>query len=177
MSIETIDVFDLRHASRLSPVRCADFSEAAAVCLDYHGHSQNSLLSVEGDLEGKFELVWKGVTKEMRDSRNDMDYTVESGAYCLAMLVIEKLTKLKVTKQSQKRTGFDYWLGQDRSRDSGIQGQARLEVSGILKGSRAQINQRLKEKIVQTKKSDNLNLPAFVVVVEFSQPAIKIKKR
>jgi len=91
------------------------------------------------------------------------------------MLVIEKLTQLKVTKQSQKRTGFDYWLGSGQ--EVGMQGQARLEVSGILKGSKGQINQRLKEKMEQTKKSDNLNLTAYVVVVEFSQPIVKIRKR
>ncbi len=41
----------------------------------------------------------------------------------------------------------------------------------------AWINQRLKEKVEQTKKSDNFNIPAFIVVVEFSQPIIKVKKR
>ncbi len=175
MEIETIDVYDLRNLSRLSAVRCADFSEAAAVCLDFHGHTNGKLLTVEGDLEGQFELVWAEVSQQMKDSRNDMDYTVESGAYCLAMLVIEKLTNLKVTKQSQKRTGFDYWLGDNN--DMIVQNKARLEVSGILKGSKGQINQRLKEKVKQTKKSDNLKLPAYVVVVEFSQPLVKIKKR
>jgi hypothetical protein len=34
------------------------------------------------------------------------------------------------------------------------------------------INQRLKEKVEQTKKSDNLNLPAYIVVVEFSHHLI-----
>jgi hypothetical protein len=33
-----------------------------------------------------------------------------------------------------------------------MQGQARLKVSGILKGSKGQVNQRLKEKMEQTKK-------------------------
>ncbi len=175
MEIETIDVYNLRNVSRLSTVRCSDFSEAAAVCLDFHGHELGKLLSVEGDLQGQFELVWTEVTQQMKDSRSDMDYTVESGAYCLAMLIVEKLTNLKVTRQSQKRTGFDYWLGAED--EVAMQKKARLEVSGILKGSKGQINQRLKEKVEQTKKSDNLNLPAYVVVVEFSQPLIKIRKR
>lgn len=175
MEIETIDVYDLRNVSHLSTVRCADFSEAAAVCLGFHGHKSGKSLTIEGDLQGQFELVWTEVTQKMKDSRSDMDYTVESGAYCLAMLVVEKLTNLKVTRQSQKRTGFDYWLG-DADKVA-MQHKARLEVSGILKGSKGQINQRLKEKVEQTKKSDKLNLPAYVVVVEFSQPLIKIRKR
>ena len=175
MDKRIINVYGLKEASQLSAVRCADFSEAAAVCLDFHRHSPGVLLTVEGDLKGQFELIWEQTTQRIKDSRNDMSYTVESGAYCLAMLVIEKLTKLKVTKQSQKRTGFDYWLGGDDH--PAMQHKARLEVSGILSGSKSQVNQRLKEKIAQTSKSDGLNLPAFVVVVEFSQPLIKIKQR
>lgn len=173
--METINVYDLREVSHLSPVKCADFSEAAAVCLDHHRHSQKTVLTVEGDLAGQFHLVWEEVTQQMKDSRKDMDYTVESGAYCIAMLVVEKLTGLRVEKQSQKRTGFDYWLGNEEG--FGLQDKARLEVSGILKGSKAQINKRLREKMKQTEKSDNLNLPAYVVIVEFSRPLVKIKKR
>lgn len=94
----------------------------------------------------------------------------------MAMLVVEKLTGLMVVKQSQKRTGFDYWLS-NKQKNVGFQGMARLEVSGILRGSKGQINQRIKEKMEQTKKSDNLSLPAYVVVVEFSQLLIHIKIR
>lgn len=175
MDIPTIDIDTLKVASFLSEVRCADFSEAAAVCLDFHYHIDGKPLIIEGDLKGEFKLKWQPINQKIRDSRIDMDYTVESGAYCLAMLVIEKLTKLKVVKQSQKRTGFDYWLGDNYQ--MGMQEKARLEVSGILKGTIGQVNQRLKEKVEQTKKSDNLNLPAYIVIVEFGFPRIKIRKR
>lgn len=175
MKLETIDLYKLKDLSQLSAVRCADLSEAAAVCLDFHGHVPSVTITSEGDLKANFKLVWEEVTQQMKDSRSDMGYTVESGAYCVAMLLIEKLTGLKVVSQSQKRTGFDYWLGD--ATNFGMQGLARLEVSGILQGTRGQINQRLKEKVKQTQKSDNLNIPAFVVIVEFSQPTTKSKKR
>ena len=176
MNIQTIDVYALKNISYLSPIKCADFSEAAAVCLDNQNHKQNVMLTVEGDLEAQFQLTWEEVTQQIKDSRNDMDYSVENGAYCLAMLVIERLTDYKVVKQSKKRTGFDYWLG-NKKEALGIQQQARLEVSGILKGTIGQINQRMREKIKQTQKSDNLNIPAYIVVVEFSRPLLKITKR
>ncbi|MEM9885410.1 MAG: hypothetical protein AAF849_05915 [Bacteroidota bacterium] len=174
MEIEIIDVFSLADTSELSPIRCADLSEAASVCLDRH-HEKGQKITIEGDLTGDFELLWKEVTQQIRDSRNDMDYAVESGAYCLAILVIERLTNYKVVKQSQKRTGFDYWMG--RENEEGLQEQARLEVSGILKGSKGMVNKRMIEKIRQTQKSDNMNIPAYIVVVEFSKPMIKIRKR
>jgi hypothetical protein len=175
VEIELINVFSLKEASELSAIRCADFSEAASVCLDNQGHKSGKSIQIKGDLEGQFRLRWEEVTQQIRVSRNDLEDAVEGGAYCLAMLVIEKLTSLKVTKQSQKRTGFDYWLGEEK--EGGIQGLARLEVSGILKGTKGQINQRLKEKMRQTQKSDNLKIPAYIVIVEFSQPIMKIKKR
>lgn len=173
--VQTIYIHDLVRSSRLSWVRCADFSEAAAVCLDFHEHQPDLQLIVRGDLESEFKLTWEEATQRMKNSRQDMVATVESGAYCLAMLVIEKLTGLQVIRQSQRRTGFDYWLGD--SENVGLQGLARLEVSGILSGNDAQIKKRLKEKVQQTKKSDKLNLLAYVVVVEFSEPITKIKIR
>ncbi len=174
MQIDTINVFSLANTSELSPIRCADLSEAA-VCLDYHAHGQGVALKVEGDLEGQFSIAWNEVTQQIRDSRNDMDYAVESGAYCLAILVIEHLTNYKVVKQSQKRTGFDYWMGRDDK--NGIQERARLEISGILKGTKGDISRRVTKKILQTQRSDNLDIPAYIVVVEFSTPTIKIRKR
>ncbi|MEM1124003.1 MAG: hypothetical protein AAGJ18_26435 [Bacteroidota bacterium] len=69
------------------------------------------------------------------------------------------------------------WLGEkDFSKDP-FKEKARLEVSGILSGTTAQINQRLKEKLQQTKKSDNFILPVIVTIVEFGQPQIKIQRR
>lgn len=175
METGQIDIYELSSLSFLTPVRCADFSEAAAVCLDYHKHAQSVDVEITGDLEAKFQLTWKEVTQQMRDSREDMQLTVEAGAYCMAMLVVQKLTNLKVVKQSQKGTGFDFWLADQES--EGFKISARLEVSGILKGTTTQIKQRMKEKMEQTKKSDTMKLPAYIVIVEFSQPHLKIIKR
>ncbi|TAF58742.1 MAG: hypothetical protein EAZ60_01650 [Oscillatoriales cyanobacterium] len=47
---------------------------------------------------------------------------------------------------------------------------ARLEVSGIRKGDRSQINARVKLKTEQTRTSDAQGLPAYIIVVEFSRP-------
>ena len=81
--VEAIHIEGLRNTCQLSPVRCTDFAEAAAVCLDHHGHRQEVLLEVECNWEGAFALTWPEVNQQMRDSRKDMEYTVESGAYWL----------------------------------------------------------------------------------------------
>lgn len=62
MEKELIDVYQLVDVTQLSPVRCADFSEAAAVCFDFHGHQPGVNLEVEGDLKAQLEVSWKKVT-------------------------------------------------------------------------------------------------------------------
>ena len=57
MEIEKIEVYNLKESSYLTSIRCAEFSEAAAVCLDYHNKSDGVILNVEGDLSGEFELL------------------------------------------------------------------------------------------------------------------------
>jgi hypothetical protein len=74
----------------------------------------------------------------------------------------------------QEGTGFDWWLGND---DDLFQAKARLEVSGILKGTTKQISSRISSKKSQTRQSDALGLAAFVVVVEFGTPRSRVVQR
>jgi hypothetical protein len=112
----------------------------------------------------------------MRDSCYDLQYTTEIGAYCLGIMIIQKLTAYKVIRQSQKGTGFDFWLGNQGDKYP-YQNKARLEVSGILNGSHFHINQRVRDKIEQTKQSNHLKLPAYIAVIEFSIPLLRVVKR
>jgi len=156
----------------LTPAVCDFFCQAAAVCLDNQGHAPGVILTVTGDLTAQFQLFWEPVTQRMRDSFNDLQYATEAGAYCLSILIIQKLTAYQVIRQSQKGTGFDFWLG-DKQDQYPFTNTARLEVSGILTGNKPLIQQRATQKIAQTKPSDNLNLPAYVAVVEFSAPLLQ----
>jgi hypothetical protein len=66
--------------------------------------------------------------------------------------------------------GFDYWLGnEDEDGEELFQRKARLEVSGILSGSRLQVQARVRQKKEQMKPSDRL-APGYVAVVEFGTP-------
>ena len=175
LEIERIDVSSLKEMdSNLTGEICDFFSQAAAVCLDNQNHSQGVVFKIEGDLSAQFQLFWPEVTQQMRDSWADLAETTEDGACCLAILIIQKLTDYKVIRRSRKKTGFDYWLG-DKESQYPFQEKARLEISGILKGSKNKIEQRVKDKIKQTQQSNHLNLPA--VVVEFGTPMSQVVKR
>jgi hypothetical protein len=129
------------------------------------------ILEVEGEFSTRFQLDWQLVTEQARRCWNDEEYTTEQAAYSIAFLLILQLTNLTVIERSRKGTGFDYWLGsQDSNLMLPFQRMARLEVSGIRKGSRSQINARVKQKTEQTRASDAEGLPAYIIVVEFSRP-------
>jgi hypothetical protein len=108
------------------------------------------------------------VDDQARRSHNDLQEATERGAYGIAILIVCDLTGMVVVERSKKGPGFDYWLG-DEDDDLLFAGKARLEVSGILSGSRSQVQARVRQKKEQVKPSDHL-APGYVAVVEFGTP-------
>ncbi len=149
-------------------------AQAAAVCLEDQEHSPGAKLSIDGDFEEVFLLLWNSVTGQMKSSLADMQEATELGACGVAVLLVEKLTSLRVVERARKGTGFDYWLGGEDDIDELFQGKKRLEVSGILRGNVTTLQARTQRKVRQTDRSDYLGLPAVVVVVEFSAPRSRI---
>ena len=131
---------------------------------------------MEGDIEDTIDLHWQdGYNEQKERTYADMQYTTEHGAVCLSVMLTTSLTPYTVIERSRKGTGFDYWLG---DKDSYLfQKKARLEVSGILKGDDSAIKIRHAAKVEQTSKSDELGIPAYVSVVEFSKPKAIFTKR
>lgn len=107
--------------------------QSAVLCLEGQGHHSGALLNVQGSFPTVFRLLWSmDVTEAMRRYWNDPDEASEQGAYALALLMLRSLTGLTVLERSRKGTGFDWWLA---SQDNLFQAAARLEVSGIMRGS------------------------------------------
>ena len=117
-------------------------------------------------------LEWSFVlTEAMRRYWNDLEEAVEQGAYGLAILLVRHMTGYMVIERSRKGTGFDWGLGAE---DNLFQAKARLEVSGILRGSMRRIRTRVSAKKKQTKTSEHLRLPAYIVVIEFGTPRARL---
>jgi hypothetical protein len=111
-------------------------AEAGAICLTDEAHQPGVVINVEGEFSTTFKLEWQPVTEQIRRCWNDEEYTTEQAAYGIAFLLILQLTNLTVIERSRKGTGFDYWLGtKDSTAALPFQRMARLEVSGIRKGS------------------------------------------
>jgi hypothetical protein len=149
--------------------------QSAVSCLEGQGHKSGVLLMVQGSFDAVFRLLWSmDVTEAMDRYWNAPEEATEQGAYALALLTLRALAGFTVLERSRKGTGFDWWLA---SEDNLFQAAARLEVSGIMRGNTRRINGRLKDRMTQTQRSDPSGLTAFIVVVEFRRPIIKVVRR
>ncbi len=118
-------------------------------------------------------MHWAGLPGGAVRAYGDLEEATELAACGVAILVLRDLTGLRAIERARKGKGFDDWLGEDEPL---FQNKARLEVSGILEGTDSQVRSRLKQKLEQTSKSDQLGLPAYGVVVEFGRPQTRVAK-
>jgi hypothetical protein len=155
----------------------AYFAEAASYCLHVHSHPNPVNLSLSGDISGSGTLEWAEVSDAHRRTHADLQDAVEFGACAIAIVLAVQLTGLSGVERSVKGTGIDFWLVKD-SDDRGIfQRSARLEASGILKGTDSVIAARANQKLAQMTPSDKTGLPAYVAVVEFGSPEARFVRK
>ena len=159
----------------ISAYEGGSLAEAASVCLEANAHCSPVALAVRGDYQRSASLSFLEVTDQMRRTHGDAEVATERGACAIAILLACRLSEYTVVHRSYKGTGVDYFLG-DRN-DFLFQQKARLEVSGIDKGSEADIRRRKKIKLEQTRRSDALQIPAIVVIIEFSRPVAEVVQR
>lgn len=172
--------FDLLKAGKLglSPVYGSFLVEAAAYCLYRNNHHTPGDLLLTLRTSFIASLQWTEVGPELDSTWADLKEAAEYGAYAIAIVVSARITKFKrVERCAQSGTGIDIWLT-NAVDDRGIfQHSARLEVSGIFNGGQSAIKARLKQKLDQTESSDHTMLPAYVAIVEFGSPEIRMQKR
>ncbi len=152
-------------------------AEAAEFCLQRHNHAKPVLIHLTGDSRNSALLSWGEEnieTELLRRTHCDLKRAAEDGAYGIAIVLATEITGIPSVMKSPQGTGIDYWLTSDDERNFF---EARLEVSGILKGSKEDIDQRQRTKLVQTERSDDTRLPAYIFIVEFGTPEARIVKR
>ena len=154
-------------------------AEAAAICLVSKGHRPGVQLTVRGISSRSYMLNWQPASEQ---AHRIWQYSraTEWGAEGIAVLLAESETPYTVIEAGVQLTGIDYWLG-DAS-DATFQRKARLEVSGIrlpdggVAGDSV-ITQRVNDKMRQTNQSDDTQLPAYVIVVEFGRPVAEVHEK
>lgn len=160
----------------ITPVWGAFMFEACVVTLKRLEHNNSGTqLNVIGDHKINVTLTWDDIYNEqINNSWMNQDEATEHGAECIAVLLALNLTDYTVIQRSKKYNGFDYWLGKKNT--PLFQDKARLEISGIYKNV-SELDRRYKIKLTQTDQSDHLKIPAYIGIVEFSQPIAKFGKK
>jgi hypothetical protein len=154
--------------------------EALLLVLTENAHditTQLSIKIIEGEYN-EFTLIFNtGIISEKAKKCWEIEQATEKAAECIALIICSKLTKYHVIRRSRRKTGFDYWIGDEE--EGLFQDRARLEISGIFKGTTKLVEKRFKEKSIQTHQSDDMGLPAYISVTEFSKPMTQfgLKKR
>jgi hypothetical protein len=151
-------------------------AEAAAVCLELQDHAIGVRFVKTGLMSEDFHLLWSPATEQAKRTYADTQVATELGACAIALLFVQEQLGKVVIERSAKGTGFDYWIGDDPGGDIPFQGLARLEVSGILAGTRAQIQARIAQKKKQMDPTD-ASAPGFVAVVEFGTPVAHVESK
>lgn len=155
----------------------------AMICLDSQGHKSGVPLSVIAkSLLKIYTVTWEEeLTNRIKDAVSDLIDAVEKSALAFAFLVVKDCTGMSVVRQAKRKTGFDYFLGQESDDDRLIfkhENTARLEVSGILQGDDTLIDSRFKEKFKRALKYQQfVTMPVCVCVVEHSTPKAEVRVR
>lgn len=158
--------------------------EACVWCLSECGHRSGVTLTIvdRGD-EASYQLLWPQDQIDLAEisrAYNQGDGP-EHGAEAIALLLIRDRTEYTAVRRSVVSTGIDYWLGfKDDMPSDNFFGkmEARLEVSAILRRTDSNtVRRRMRKKMSQSQQSDSTALPAFVIVVEFSQPLAEVTNR
>ena len=115
------------------------------------------------------------VTDQVRRTWADLREATEKGAEGIAILLIKEETAYTTIERAAIGTRIDRWLGY-QSDEPYFQRKARLEITGILRGDEGDVRKRLREKMGRLTWATS-QLPAFVVVVEFSRPLAEVGKK
>lgn len=160
----------------IGPKFGAAMAEAAVVCLRSQAHACGVAMLVSGDFATRFTIQWSPPLDPLQAERTwgDPEEATEHGAYGVAALLVSALTGWTVLERARKGAGFDYWLGPKDSSEPLFQGKARLEVSGIRRGSPSEIEGRVNQKVTQITKSSSLTIPGIVAIIEFGTPASRL---
>lgn len=168
----TLNLEDLRTGVMgLTPEFGSFCLQACTVCLENSNHLSGITVPVTGIQPINVTLSWTSIVNDqIKRNWTDSDEATEYGATAIAILISSKMSSHNCIERSSKGLGFDYWLGDEDSLGL-FQRKAKLEISGILKESPTNtLENRVKGKETQTKKSAYLNMNAHICVTEFSNP-------
>lgn len=153
------------------------YKQNCMICFARQGHGSGVEMKVDyGKSTEQIKINWLDqVTESLRRQYDDLRRATDHAACAIALLLVRELTEFKAIEQASIGTTVDYYLvPKDQQDDTLIFNYAsRLEVSGILRATETNtVDGRVESKFKRLKPQDDL--PALIVVVEFSEPRSKM---
>ena len=174
-------ILDLDQLNEEIPALTNDFAgylrQAILMCLQEHFHSSGVACSIKGLSRtiAAAEILWSGefstrIARLFGAPANAAEYAGEG----IAILTILTTTDYTILERSNKGTGIDFWLGhRGASSEENFQRSARMEAKGRTRLDReSQIRSEVRKGLIQAGRSDDTNLPVYVILTEFSRPII-----
>jgi hypothetical protein len=147
------------------------YEEAAGVCLDRHHTSAVNFQIDSGEASTDVMVEWTKPTGSiLRAWANEID-TTEAGAYCCCLAAVEVAYGLVAIHRAETKSGADYYVATAQSDPSDLETCLRLEISGLDRGDRGRVSQRIHQKLEQAAAGSS-NLPALAGVVGFRERLI-----
>lgn len=142
--------------------------DCAKKCMAAAGHDPGVLFTADTNRgEQTMILTWDGSVGSPTGSDNMPQY-IEYGATCISLLQMIKLTPLKIVERAMKGHGFDYWAGTQNGQL--FQKHCRLEISGLLRGSREDMKSRFAAKQGQLEKKYSERIESLISIINFQTP-------
>ena len=178
-----LDLDKLNQALPSMRTSLVEYLYDAAVFLLHHHRHQSGLRCEVRSLDENLSyatLVWtRRYSENMINTFGDTGYAVEFAAEGMACLTIRATTKYTAIKRSQRHDGVDFWLAESDDLDKfAFQFAARMESKGITEARYpSDIKIKVDEGINQSKRSDEIRLPAYIIVTDFGKPVIVMVQR
>jgi hypothetical protein len=158
----------------VSAAVCANFSEAADICLARHHGPPPTPLNINCvGKESTRILKWCSPDETARRSWRNRDDATRDAAYGISLAVVEHELGMVALSRADTRSGADYYVGTPEAVD--LEEAFRLEVSGIDAGDLADIRRRLKTKEGQLVRGD-VFLPGYASIVGFRQAVVLVSR-
>jgi hypothetical protein len=151
------------------------YTEAARVCLDRH-HVSPTRFSIEAKAATKGAIAkWSPANEREQGAwANEIDATA-AGAYGIALAAIELIEGMFAIRRAETGTGSDYYVAPADASLDDLEDWLRLEISGVNRGDRSMVQQRLHQKVQQALTGQS-NLPALAAVVGFRATCVAVAR-
>jgi hypothetical protein len=111
-------------------------------------------------------ISWTAPSEAIKAPWANHDEATRDGAYAICLATTEAVEGLVAVRRAENRTGADFYVAPRGTSVRDFETSLRLEVSGVDRGERSVVVQRLQQKKEQARRGKS-NLPALAAVVGF----------